>query len=387
MHSRNQTSKEALTPVPFMNLYAENQTIEADFLAQAKILIQTSQLVQGELVARFEKAFGQFLGSPHVIGCRSGFDALEIALRALELPEGSEVICPAQTFIATVFAVLRAGHKPVLADVDSESGLLDFEDMVRKWTSKTRVILPVHLYGQAIALGNFKEFAQEKNLYLIEDAAQAHGAFCGKQRAGTVGDFGCFSFYPSKNLGAFGQSGAIVTSQENRAEHCRAFRELGGIQKNHHQKIGWNARMDPFQAVALELKLVHLEKQNEKRIQKARRYLSQLKELDNLVLPFPQANQDHVYHLFVILLNSKKNRDGLQSFLHQNKIQSAIHYPVPTHLQPATRKLGYRYGDFPNAERFSDCGLSLPLYPDLPNESIDRVCQTIAEYFKWHLKP
>ncbi len=378
------TTNKLSTAIPFVKLSDENNSIKKSFLNELSDAIDHSQFVQGSQITNLEKIFAQTLGSPYAVTCGSGLDAIEIALRSLHLPKNSEVILPAHTFIATLIATIRSELKPVLVDVDPTSGNIDFDEISKKWTSKTRVLLPVHLYGQPAPMRPILNFAKQHHLFVVEDAAQAHCARSLNQFVGTLGTLGCFSFYPAKNLGAFGQAGAILTQDEELKDRCCAIREIGMTQKNQHDEFGMNSRMDPIQAIALKLKLPGLLLNNEKRKKVAQQYLSRLREIEQIKLPFPSSNNDHVYHLFVIQLESSALRDQFIQFLSEDQIQTGIHYPIPMYLQKSMKHLGYRKGDFPNTEKFSFQSVSLPFYPSMRPDEIDRVCSRISEFFKYH---
>jgi dTDP-4-amino-4,6-dideoxygalactose transaminase len=305
------------------------------------------------------------------VGVDSGTSALELALRAYEIGPGDEVITAANTFIATVLAISYTGATPVLVDIDPESYNLDPARVEQVITSRTKAIVPVHLYGQPADMDPIVEIARRHHLVVIEDAAQAHGARYKGRRAGSLGDAAAFSFYPAKNLGAYGDGGMVVTNDSKIADSLRMLRNYGQSKKYHHQLKGFNRRLDTLQASVLRVKLKYIDQWNAARRRHARLYNKGLNE-SGLILPIEAEGSDSVFHLYVVRTDQ---REQLQRGLQQEGISTGIHYPIPIHLQPAYEDLGYQRGDFPITEQFAEQILSLPMYPELPGSAIE---QTVA---------
>ncbi len=359
--------------IPFLDLKTPHRELSSEILAAWKALLESAEFIGGVQVAEFEKAFAAFTGCRHCVGMNSGTDALRIALEAMELPRGGEVVTAANTFIATTEAITQAGGTPVLVDVDPITGTMDPERLRRAITPKTEVIVPVHLYGQPADLNPILELAREHKARVLEDAAQAHGAEYHGARAGSIGEAAAFSFYPGKNLGACGDAGAIVTNDAKVAATARMLGDHGQSKKYHHEMEGYNARLDALQAAALSIKLKHLDAWTEQRRAVAVRYREGLQG-SGVAVPLEAAGRKHVYHLFVI---RHPKRDAIRSDLLENGIQTGLHYPVPLHLQKPYRKMGLSRGSFPESERWAEHGLSLPMFPGLTDDQIGRVCEVI----------
>jgi dTDP-4-amino-4,6-dideoxygalactose transaminase len=345
--------------------------------AELTEMIRSGRYILSEEVSRFEKEFAKFVGTARAYGVNTGTDALMIALGALGVGPGSEVITQANTFYATVAAIRHAGATPVLVDADENSFLMDEAQVVSAVTSRTRVILPVHLYGKPTPMAGLMALAQKHGLAVVEDAAQAHGAEISGQRVGSFGDFGCFSFHPSKNLAAAGDGGAITVNSDFLCRRVEQLRALGQRQQNDHVVLGWNSKLDAIQSRILSWKLPHLESANE-----ARRRVADLyrERLTGLPLRFQAStpNERHVYHLFQV---RTEHRDQLHSHLVKSGVDAVIRYPTPIHLQPAFRDCGWREGQFPVAERLSRELLCLPIRPDLKAGEVDYVCSCIEDFF------
>jgi dTDP-4-amino-4,6-dideoxygalactose transaminase len=296
----------------------------------------------------------------------------------LGIRPGDEVIVPANTYIATAFAVSATGATPVLVDVEEERFGIDARALENLINAKTKAVIPVHLYGQACDMHGILDMAHRHGLYVIEDACQAHGARWKGRNCGTLGDAGCFSFYPSKNLGAAGDGGMIVTNDVTLAKNLRILRDYGQESKYNHVIKGWSARLDGIQAALLRVKLAHLNAWNERRARHAVLYGAGLANVQGLSIPPSLSSPDHIYHLYVV---RAKRRDALMEYLSDRGIQTGIHYPVPIHLQPAYADLGHRRGDFPAAEQLADEILSLPMYPELTKEQIEVVTTTVRDFF------
>jgi len=337
--------------------------------------LESGWYILGESVERFEREFANFIGSKYCVGVNSGLDALILAARALEIGPGDEVIVPANTYIATVLGITENGATPVLVEPD-EYYNLDADKIEQKITDKTKAIMVVHLYGQAANMDKIKRIAEKYNLYLIEDCAQSHGARFNGKITGTFGDVGCFSFYPTKNLGAFGDAGAIVTENEDIAEKVRMLRNYGSKKKYYNEIEGVNSRLDEMQAALLSVKLSHY---NELRMERERIAQKYLDEIKNPMIELPAIRQgaEHVWHLFVV---RTEKRDELQKYLAENGIGTQIHYPIPPHLSGAYKHLGYNEGDFPITERYANTVLSLPIYDGMTDEEAEYVIKVINEY-------
>lgn len=371
---------EQQEPIPLVDLKSHVASVEKETLAAIKRVLQHAHFVLGNEVEEFEKAFAVYCGTRYAVGVGNGLDALRLALIACGIQKGDHVLLPANTFIATALAVSQVGALPRLVDIDPITGLMDnnaLEESVKK--EHARSIIPVHLYGQMIPMDIIMEIAKRHNLIIIEDAAQAHGAEWQGKKSGSWGDAGCFSFYPSKNLGAFGDAGIVVTNNETMAEKIRSLRNYGEEKKYVHRVIGMNSRLDALQAAILNAMLPRLDEWNKKRRVLVAQYRQELSGLDPHVrLLGEHAVGTHAYHLFVI---RSTKRDELQTWLRENHIETGIHYPCPIHLQPAYTVLGYKQGDFPHTESFANEILSLPLYPELTEESVHRVTEKIKTFF------
>jgi len=370
---RNSTAIRNL-PVPFVDLKAQYQSIKTEIDEAIARVIENTSFILGPEVAVFEEAFANYVGARFCVGLNSGTAALHLALLACGIGPGDEVIVPTNTFFATAETVSCVGATPVFMDADPISYTIDVGRIEDSITARTRALIPVHLYGQSADLNPIFDLARRKNLFVIEDAAQAHGAEYKGRRVGALGDIGCFSFYPSKNLGAYGEAGAVVTNDEEVAHRVRMLRDHGSEQKYRHEIIGYNFRLEGIQAAVLNVKLRHLDAWNDARRAHAARYRELLRDT-NLILPTEMSYAHHVYHVFAV---QSAARDDLQAKLTQAGIQTNIHYPIPIHLQPAYASLGYRRGDFPEAERQCDRVLSLPMFAELTDEQIQSVANTIA---------
>lgn len=364
--------------VPFLDLAPSHEEIAGPVLDDIADLLRSGAFTNGPQVAQFEQLFADYCGTAHCVGLSSGLDALRLALIAAGLERGDEVIVPANTFAATVEAVVQAGGRPVLVDASESDYNLDPIAVEAAVTPRTRFIVPVHLYGQLADMRTLRRLAERHTLTLVEDACQAHGATRDGLRAGRIGRAAAFSFYPGKNLGAIGDAGALVTDDADVAERVRALREHGQTKKYHHAFEGWTARLDTIQAIALLHKLPRLEAWNGQRRAAARFYLEALAGVGDLRLPPVPAGSDHVWHLFVV---RTAHVEALEAFLAERAIGCGRHYPEPVHLAPAYRWLGHRLGSFPVAEALSAQLLSLPLYPGISQEQLETVVAAVAEFF------
>ena len=346
--------------------------------------------IGGPQVTGFEEEFAAFCDSRCCIGVGSGTDALRFALMAAGVGPGDAVVTVPNTFIATTEAISQVGATPIFVDIDPQTYTLDpqkledyFEMSLKPQASglkpRPKAVIPVHLYGQTADMDPILDIARQYDLAVIEDACQAHGASYKKRKAGSLGMAGCFSFYPGKNLGAFGEAGAVVTRDEDMAQKMRMIRDHGQARKYFHDLEGYNGRLDAIQAAVLRIKLKRLQDWNQSRRKNAALYTELLQEVPGMTLPVEAGFAESVYHLYVILAD---NRDGLQKFLSEKGIATGLHYPLPLHLQKAYTHLGYVKGDFPVAESAAERLLSLPMYPELTAEQIDYVCSCIKDYFK-----
>jgi len=358
--------------VPFVDLQAQHAPLSAAIEDTWRGLLARGDFVMGAAVERFEADYAAFIGARHAIGVGTGLAALELVLRGLDIGPGDEVITPANTFVATVFAIMAVGAKPVLVDMDAATYGIDAGAIDAAVTSRTRAIMPVHLYGQPADLDGVAAVARRHSLLLIEDAAQAHGARYRSRRAGSFGDAAAFSFYPSKNLGALGDGGIITTSDDRLAERLRLLRNYGQRAKYHHAIAGTNSRLDTLQAAVLSIKLPHLDRWNAARRAHADAYTARLQ--GHVQTPIAAAGVEHIYHLYVIQTPA---RDALEQRLKARQIHTGIHYPVPAHLQEACASLGYQAGDFPVTEAAASRILSLPMFAELTETQIDYVADAV----------
>jgi dTDP-4-amino-4,6-dideoxygalactose transaminase len=370
-----------ITAVPFVDLKSQHQPIQLKLEQAIREVMQQDDYVLGKALSEFEQAFARACGTSHGIGVASGTDAIALGLQACGIGAGDEVILPANTFVATLIGVLRAGATPILVDCDPATALIDLNAAERAISARTRAIIPVHLYGQMVSPHDLLNLANAHNLLIFEDAAQAHLAEREGYRAGSVGIAAAFSFYPSKNLGAFGDGGMLVTQEAIIAATMRSLRNYGAPRKYYHTDFGTNSRLDTLQAAVLNVKLPYLIAWNRDRYDIAQQYTTLLQPLQALgIEPISNASQaGHVYHLYVVRVtpNCRISRDTLQSELAALGIQTGIHYPTPCHLQPAFQHLGYQAGDFPQTETLSQEILSLPLYPGLTEAQVNYVVSAI----------
>lgn len=363
------------TTIPLVDLKAQYQALKPDIDAAIARVIGNTSFILGPEVRAFEDAFAAYCRVQHAVGVSSGTAAIELVLRSLGVGPGDEVITTPFTFIATAEAISLTGATPVFADIDPHTYNLDPDAAEPAITPRTRAILPVHLYGQPAAMDRLASMARHHGLALIEDAAQAHGAELNGRRAGSLGHAACFSFYPGKNLGGYGDGGAVVTDDPGLAAKVRKLRDHGRSSKYVHDELGFGHRLDALQAAILAAKLPHLDAANQARRRLARRYDELLADTD-LVLPVEAPGAHSVYHLYVV---RTPRRDELVAALHDEGIEAGVHYPLPLHLQPAYQFLGYTRGTFPVAEAAAEQVLSLPLFPEMTAEQQDRVVQGIKQ--------
>ncbi|WP_425392310.1 DegT/DnrJ/EryC1/StrS family aminotransferase [Ekhidna sp.] len=358
--------------VPFVDLKAQYESIKEEIdQAMASVINQTA-FIGGDVIEAFESDFAKYVGASHCIGVANGTDAIEISLKALGIGEGDEVIVPALTWISTAGAVNNVGAEPIFVDVSADERTINPELIEGKISDKTKAIVPVHLYGLPARMGQIMAIAKKHNLKVIEDCAQAHGAEIDGKRVGTIGDIGTFSFYPGKNLGAYGDAGGIVTNDEELVKTCRMLSNHGQLKKHNHQVIGRNSRLDTMQAAILKTKLPHIEKWTEARVQVAKWYENRLADV---IKPITPANMRHVFHLYVI---QSEKRNELMAKLKEENIGCAIHYPTPLpHLNSYSYK-GHSKGDFPVAEKLCSEILSLPIFPEMEEQQVSMVSKVIA---------
>jgi dTDP-4-amino-4,6-dideoxygalactose transaminase len=362
--------------IPFLDLKAQYASIKAEIDAAVFQTLESSQFVLGEEVAALEREFADYCDARHGIAVNSGTSALHVALLAAGVGPGDEVITVPFTFIATVAAIGYTGARPVLVDIEPSSFTMDVTQIEGAITSRTRAIVPVHLYGQMTDMDAIIAIARRHDLTVIEDACQAHGAEYKGRRAGSIGVSGCFSFYPGKNLGAYGEGGMVVTSNDDHARIMRMLRDWGQSQRYHHTLKGFNYRMDGMQGAILRVKLRHLEEWNETRRARAQLYTQLLAQSTQVTLPIEAGDRRHVYHIYAV---RSRDRDRLQRQLQAEGIQSGIHYPIPVHLQPAHADLGYSEGAFPASEAAAREVLSLPVFPEMSAKDVRNVVAAVRQ--------
>lgn len=366
-----------MTKVPFVDLKMQQRQLSAELQAAFTRVLQNASFVLGPEVDAFEKAFASYLGSQHCIAVNTGTAALHLTLLGLGIGSGDEVITVPHTFIATAEAISAVGARPVFVDVDPDSYNMSPARLEKAITPRTRAIIPVHLYGQPADFDALNAIAIRHGIPIIEDACQAHGAEYKGRKAGSIGRAGCFSFYPSKNLGCCGEGGAVVTNDPALAQQVRMLRDHGSKHKYEHQVPGYNFRLEGLQGAFLNVKLKYLDGWNDQRRAVAARY-RQVLENAPLILPREMTNSRHVYHLYVVQTDQ---REALREHLSKRGIETGLHYPMPLHLQEAYRHLGYSRGDFPVSERVAEHGMSLPIYGEMETEAADVVGLAIHEFF------
>jgi dTDP-4-amino-4,6-dideoxygalactose transaminase len=372
---RNKPRPDGGEAVPLVDLKAQYEAIDGEVAGAVNAVLTRGDFILGNETVQFEQQFAKFIGARHAAGCGSGTDALHLAMKALGLGPGDEVIMPAMTFVATALAISMCGAHPVLVDVDEATALIDPSRIGDAITDRTRAILPVHLYGQCADMDAIREIADRHELLVIEDAAQAHGATYGERGAGAMGDAGCFSFYPAKNLGAYGDGGLIATNDRAVVEKVELLRNWGSRKKYHHETIGMNSRLDTLQAAILLVKLKYLEGWNRARKSHAARYDAVLAPLGKIRLT--RHDPGSVHHLYVIRM---ENRDAVVEALNGAGIGAGIHYPFAVHELGAYDWLGYERGSFPVAEDWARTCLSLPLYPELPETVPERIAGVLESF-------
>jgi dTDP-4-amino-4,6-dideoxygalactose transaminase len=385
MESTSTIARTAKPSLTFFDLQAQFTTIRREILQAVESVLESQQFILGQQVELFEKEAAAYVESHSAVGCASGTDALYLALCAQGLRVNDEVITTPFTFVATAGSIARTGAKPVFVDIDPDTYNISPDLIEPAVTEKTRAILPVHLFGLSAALHPILQVARKHSLAVIEDAAQAIGATYYGQKVGSIGDFGCFSFFPSKNLGCAGDGGMVTAQERDMADRLTLLRAHGTRQKYHSEIIGMNSRLDALQAAILRVKLRYLDTWTKARQEHAALYKELFGHfnLSGIVkLPEAPASCGHVYNQYVIRC---ENRDGLRKYLHEQGVPTAIYYPEPLHLQPAFEYLGYSKGSMPQAEKACAETLALPIYPELPQEDQERVVRTIADFYKSHL--
>ena len=360
--------------VPFLGLKSHHAPLLSEFNGAIQEVIDEGAFAGGPFVARFEADFAAYCDCPHAIGVGSGTEALWLSLLALGVGPGDDVITVPNTFMATAEAISYCGARPVFVDVDERTYTMDPTMLEKAVTAETKAIIPVHLFGQPADMDPIMEVARKHGLFVIEDACQAHGAEYRGRKVGTLADAACFSFYPGKNLGAFGEAGAVVTGNAELQEKIRILRDHGQVRKYYHSMVGWNCRMDGIQAAVLRIKLRHLERCNELRRSHAAHYDRGLNGTDEVVAPAHAAWVRHVYHIYAIRV---KDRDKVMRLLAEKGIGSGVHYPLPLHLQEAYRSLGYERGTFRIAERCATEFVSLPMFPELTSAQVEIVIEAV----------
>ncbi|MFO7965256.1 MAG: DegT/DnrJ/EryC1/StrS family aminotransferase [Desulfobacterales bacterium] len=371
--------------VPFLDLKAQHNGIRMEIDKAIQQVLDETAFFGGPFVADFEREFADFCGCGHCVGVGSGTEAIWLALKALEVGPGDEVITTPNTCIATVEAISMCGARPIFVDIEEQSYTMDpqrlkdylqFRNRNAERRKSIKAVIPVHMFGQMADMASIMEIAHSEDLFVVEDACQASGAQFRGRSAGSFGDAGCFSFYPGQNLGAFGEAGAVVTDNMKIAETVAMLRDHGQAAKHHHVRIGWNSRMDGLQGAVLRVKLNYLSIWNEARREKAALYNLLLEDAKNIIRPHECPDARHIYHIYAI---RAKNRDRLMSELNERGIQCGIHYPTPVHLTEACKFMGYIEDNFSVTETCAKELISLPMYPDLKNDQIDLVCRELKK--------
>ena len=366
------------TDIKFVDLSRQYDSIKEEIDGVIKDVLQRGDYILGEDVSKFEAQFSNYIGCDYSVGVSSGTDALNLAIKALDIGAGDEVITVPNTFVSTAYAISEAGATPVFVDVDASTQLMDPALLEDRITDRTKAIVPVHLFGQIANMYEISDIANKHNLHIVEDACQAHGATQNGKKAGSLGKLGCFSFYPSKNLGAFGDAGIITTSDRELYERLILLRNYGAEKKNYHVIRGYNARLDNLQAAILNVKLKYLPSWITRRNEIHQEYVRALTGIGDLILPTTSSGNSSACHLFVIRTDSRK---GLSEYLASKEIPTIIHYPVPIHLQAVYRDLKLTEGDYPVAEKLANEILSLPIHPEMTNDEVDWVSSQVQNYF------
>jgi len=362
--------------IQFVDLKQQYLSIKAETLSAVVDTLNSGAYILGQRVKNFEEQFANYNGSKYCVSVASGTEAIQIALLACGIKAGDEVITVPNTAVPTVAAIEAAGAEPVFVDINPGTYLIDTEQIKAKITRHTKAVIPVHLYGQACDMDAVMAVAKKHGLKVIEDCAQSAGASYKGKKTGTIGDAGCFSFYPTKNLGAYGDAGAVLTNNKDIAEKAFMIRTYGESKKYFNDIKGINSRLDEIQAAVLSVKLKYLDKWNELRKQKANLYIKLLDGTKGIILPREAKDNEHVFHLFVVRV---KDREVLAARLKEGEVLTAVHYPIPIHFQKAYKDLGYDKGDFPAAEKACSEILSLPMYPEIPEKDVETVAKEIKK--------
>ncbi len=365
--------------IPLVNLNRQYLELKNKIDFNVGEVLKNGNFILGKEVSDFEQEFAKFCGTKYCLGVSSGWDGIHLSLKALGIGKGDEVIVQDNTFVASVFPIIETGAKPVLVDINKDTYQINIDLIEKAITKKTKAILPVHLYGIPAEMDKILKVARKYNLYVIEDACQAHGVMYRSKHCGTFGDIGVFSFYPGKNLGAAGDAGAVITNKKDIYEKIRILRDVGQNEKYHHMLIGYNNRLDTLQAAILSLKLKKLKIWNKKRIAIAESYDRLLSDLPISLSPQSNVISKNNYHLYVIRTSQ---RDELFNYLKKNGIYCGIHYPIPVHLQKAVKFLGYKKGDFPVTEKYAKEILSLPIFPQLKEVEVQYISNIIHKFFR-----
>ncbi|GAB4272297.1 MAG: DegT/DnrJ/EryC1/StrS family aminotransferase [Candidatus Rifleibacteriota bacterium] len=367
--------------VPLLDLKPQYAQFKDQVIPEIMEIIESQSFILGPKVTRLEAQMAEYIGTNHTVGCSSGTDALLLALMALDIGRDDEVITTPYTFFATAGSIHRVGAKPVFVDIEPASFLMDVRQIESKITPKTKAIMPVHLFGQCVDMDPLLDIAKKHNLKVIEDAAQAIGAKYKGKSAGSMGDIGCFSFFPSKNLGCFGDGGLVSTNSKELYDRIIGLRVHGGIVQYHHQEVGLNARLDAIQAAVVSVKLPYLAGWTEGRRKNAKLYNSLFKDNPKVVTPTELPERYHIFNQYVIRV---ENRDELKAHLGEKEIGCSIYYPLSLHQQKCFSYLNYKKGDFAESEKAADSTLALPIFPELTEEQIKFVAQTINEFTNLH---
>ncbi len=373
------SSEQTKPQIPLTDLKRQHATIKPELDEAVSSVLESGLYVSGENVERFERELAAYLGVKFVVGVGSGTDALEFSMKAIELPERKNCIAPANTFFSVVSAVENSRGILKLTEIETSTFNLDPDFLKKSVDNATRAIIPAHAYGQIADMGPILELKETKSCHVVEDVAQAFGATYKGRMAGSLGDIACLSFYPTKNLGAFGDAGAVATNDQELARSIRAQGNYGQEKKYHHASLGRNSRLDELQAAILRVKLRHLKKWNDRRQDHARLYQECLEPIEELTVPETAEDRHHVFSLYVICC---EQRDQLRESLAKNGISTEVHYPVPLHLQPACYQLGYKRGDFPITEECAEKIVSLPMFPELKDDEIIYISEKIREFYK-----
>ncbi|MFA6190589.1 MAG: DegT/DnrJ/EryC1/StrS family aminotransferase [Candidatus Staskawiczbacteria bacterium] len=370
--------------INFLNLKAQYSSIKKEISSAVNRVFESGNFIGGAEVEKFEKEFASFCGTKYAISVNSGTDALFLSLKVLGIGIGDEVITTPFTFIATAEAIVNCGAKPVFVDIKGDTFNIDVSKIEKVITKNTKAIIPVHIFGQMANMTEIIKIAKKYNLYVVEDACQSVGAEYKGKKSGTIGNLGCFSFFPSKNLGAMGDGGMVATNNKKLNDKIRLLKNHGSSPKEKYKNliIGINSRLDSFQAAILRVKLNYLSKWNSERIRAASYYSNNLKEVKEIQAPILKDKNGHVFHQYTIRLHSAQVRDKLKNYLEKKGIPTTVYYPLPLHLQSALKYLSYKIGDFPEAEKVSKEVLSLPIYPELSKDSQGFIIKIIKEFYK-----